>query len=495
MKIVNNVRPDKQTVLFSATFPRQMEALARKVLRRPLEITVGGRSVVCEDVSQVVEVREDSTKFVRLLDILGQLYHDDEQDARTLIFVDRQEAADNLLRDLIRRGYPCMSLHGGKDQTDRDSTIADFKSGVTQIMIATSVAARGLDVKQLKLVVNYECPNHMEDYVHRVGRTGRAGNKGTAYTFITPEQDRFAMDIVKALKLSGQPIPTDLQALADKFQEKVKTGNAHYASSGFGGKGLERLDKDRDLVKKIQKKVSLLASRYVEIRALKCLMAYGAEDEDEEEEDETVVEFEAKAVQPSQVAGAKKEKEDITPSSAPPATALPKVAKEMTPAALAAFKAAALVNRLVGSNTGAVNPQQMIKEINERFGEPIISPQLPPEAAKEDTSNPGFAYEIEINDYPQKARWKVTNKEQISQITEISGAAITTRGTFFPPGKQPSAGERKLFLFIEGESEMVVDKAKNEIRRILTETTLAAMEAEARGGGSSSSGTGRYSVI
>lgn len=192
-----------------------MEALARKVLRRPLEITVGGRSVVCEDVTQVVEVREDSTKFVRLLDILGQLYKDEEQDARTLIFVDRQEAADNLLRDLIRRGYACMSLHGGKDQTDRDSTIADFKSGVTQIMIATSVAARGLDVKQLKLVVNYECPNHMEDYVHRVGRTGRAGNKGTAYTFITPEQDRFAMDIVKALKLSGQPIPTDLQALAD----------------------------------------------------------------------------------------------------------------------------------------------------------------------------------------------------------------------------------------------------------------------------------------
>src|SRR5215469_7790009 len=133
----------------------KMEALARKVLRRPLEIIVGGRSVVCEDVTQVIEVRDDSTKFVRLLEILGQLYKDEEQDARTLIFVDRQEAADNLLRDLIRRGYACMSLHGGKDQTDRDSTIADFKSGVTQIMIATSVAARGLDVKQLKLVVNY----------------------------------------------------------------------------------------------------------------------------------------------------------------------------------------------------------------------------------------------------------------------------------------------------------------------------------------------------
>jgi ATP-dependent RNA helicase DDX46/PRP5 len=81
--------------------------------------------------------------------------------------------------------------------------------------VATSVAARGLDVKLLSLVVNYDCPNHMEDYVHRVGRTGRAGNKGTAYTFITPGQDRFAVDIVKALKLSKVTVPESLQKMAD----------------------------------------------------------------------------------------------------------------------------------------------------------------------------------------------------------------------------------------------------------------------------------------
>lgn len=114
MKIVNNARPSKQTVLFSATFPRQMEALARKALKRPLEITVGGRSVVCEDVTQIVEIREEESKFVRLLEILGQFYNSENEDARTLIFVDKQEAADNLLRDLIRRGYMCLSLHGGK---------------------------------------------------------------------------------------------------------------------------------------------------------------------------------------------------------------------------------------------------------------------------------------------------------------------------------------------------------------------------------------------
>ena len=214
MKIVNNIRPDRQTVLFSATFPKQMDSLARKILQKPLEITVGGRSVVAAEIEQVVEVRAEETKFNRLLEILGQMYNEDPE-CRTLIFVDRQEAADNLLRDLMRKAYLCMSLHGGKDQVDRDSTIADFKSGVVPIVIATSVAARGLDVKQLKLVINFDAPNHMEDYVHRAGRTGRAGNKGTCVTFITPEQERYSVDIYRALKASSAATPKELEDLAN----------------------------------------------------------------------------------------------------------------------------------------------------------------------------------------------------------------------------------------------------------------------------------------
>ncbi|KAG2171742.1 hypothetical protein INT43_008122, partial [Umbelopsis isabellina] len=471
MKIVNNARPSKQTVLFSATFPRQMEALARKALKRPLEITVGGRSVVCEDVKQIVEVREEESKFVRLLEILGQFYNDESEDARTLIFVDKQEAADNLLRDLIRRGYMCLSLHGGKDQLDRDSTISDFKSGVSNILVATSVAARGLDVKQLKLVVNYECPNHMEDYVHRVGRTGRAGNKGTAYTFITPEQERYAMDIAKALKLSEQPVPPDLQKLVDDFQEKVKTGKERISSSGFGGKGLERLDKDRDMVKKFQKK------------------AYGGEDDEEsEDEAEHTIDIEFKAVQADTRAGGVSGSEATGPTPHAFAT---QNAEELTPQALAAKKAveqvAARINALSSQQSGR-KAQDIINDINAKYKETAVKQD---EEAKE--GNPGFAYEIEINDYPQKARWRVTNKEMITQIIEISGAAITTRGTYFLPGKQPGPGERKLYLFIEGDSEMVIDKAKAEVKRILMEATVAQMEQDARGGGGSA--TGRYSVV
>jgi len=180
---------------------------------------------------------------------------DADAEQRLLIFVDRQDSADKLLSDLNRRGYRCNTLHGGKEQADRDSTISDFKVGTFRILIATSVAARGLDVKNLNVVLNYECPNHMEDYVHRVGRTGRAGNKGIAYTFITSDQERYAPDIVKALVTSKVPVPEDLRVLVEKFKAKVDAGNAKNSGGGFGGKGLERIEDARNREKKFQRKV------------------------------------------------------------------------------------------------------------------------------------------------------------------------------------------------------------------------------------------------
>lgn len=275
MKILGNIRPTRQTVLFSATFPRNMEALARKTLNKPVEIIVGGRSVVAPEITQIVEVRSDETKFVRLLELLGNLYsHEENEDARTLIFVDRQEAADSLLRDLMRKGYPCMSIHGGKDQVDRDSTIEDYKSGIFPVLIATSVAARGLDVKQLKLVVNYDAPNHLEDYVHRAGRTGRAGNTGTAVTFLTEDQERYSVDIAKALKQSGQTVPEPVQKMVDLFIDKVRAGKEKASGSGFGGKGLEKLDQERDAARNRERKTYKTGEE-------------GEEEEKEEKEDKT----------------------------------------------------------------------------------------------------------------------------------------------------------------------------------------------------------------
>ncbi|ODQ77162.1 hypothetical protein BABINDRAFT_163674 [Babjeviella inositovora NRRL Y-12698] len=269
-RIIQNVRPDRQTILFSATFPPKMEALARRILRKPVEIIVGERSVVGSDIAQEVEVVAQQTdKFVRLLSRIGKFFSDDSQ-GKVLVFVDRQDAADGLFHALMKRGYPSVTIHGGREQIDRDAAIQDFKNGVYNIMIATSVAARGLDVKQLRLVVNYDAPNHMEDYVHRVGRTGRAGMKGTALTLLTEDQERNATDIAKVMRLSGVEVPAAVRAMSDRFLEKFKSGKEQYGS-GFGGKGLEKLEKLRN------------ESRTVERRA------YG---EDDKEEKTPVVEAE-----------------------------------------------------------------------------------------------------------------------------------------------------------------------------------------------------------
>ena len=214
-----------QTVMFSATFPKVIETLARKILHRPLEIIIGGRSVPSRSITQHVELFQDEPlKLPRLIELLNDWYYK----GRILVFADTKEAVDQLFQDLtkyvsllcpcislrlsgvclsaflcfsflslsfifavrmfdelqkppmffllllchsFRAGFRCLPLHSGIDQADRVSTLEDFKSGERTMLVATSIAARGLDVKNLKLVVNYSCPNHYEDYVHRVGRT------------------------------------------------------------------------------------------------------------------------------------------------------------------------------------------------------------------------------------------------------------------------------------------------------------------------------------
>ncbi|KAJ2097429.1 pre-mRNA processing RNA-helicase, partial [Coemansia sp. S100] len=541
-KIVQSVRPSRQTVLFSATFPRQMEALARKILRRPLEIVVGGRALIPPEVTQHVEVVESKDKFVRLLSILGDSFNGNS-DTLALIFVDRQEAADGLMRDLLRRGYVCNSLHGGKDQTDRDQAIADFKNRVFSVLIATSVAARGLDVRGLNIVINYDCPNHMEDLVHRVGRTGRAGNKGDAYTFISPDQDRYANEVVKALKLSGLTPPEDVQVLADAFLEKVKQGKArHGGKSGFGGKGLEKLDKERSMVKKIQK-ITYSAATGETLED---------DDDDEEEEDDRGADSDGEAPSSSRRGKAKSKDASAAPDSetvrrlgnrrgnngandtlveakspqseqpvaavvpGPIVPPLPPGMSAVAQAALLAAKAAAQRLNIASEPRNQATPLSVVDQINQQLGTPVTptSGDIAAAGARLRAANtpralaPGtnvstavpvpnlstvpvgsYGCELDINDYPQKARWRATNHEALSQIIEQTGAAITTRGIYVPPGKPTPEGERRLYLSIESDSERSAEQAKSEIKRLLTEATILLMEQDARGT------TGRYSVV
>ncbi|KAJ4295705.1 pre-mRNA processing RNA-helicase [Collariella sp. IMI 366227] len=460
MKVFNNVRPDRQTILFSATMPRIIDALTKKVLREPVEITVGGRSVVAPEITQVVEVIEEGKKFVRLLELLGELYADDD-DVRALIFVERQEKADDLLREVLRRGYGCMSIHGGKDQEDRNSTISDFKKGVCPIMIATSVAARGLDVKQLKLVINYDAPNHLEDYVHRAGRTGRAGETGTAVTFVTEEQENCAPGIAKALEQSGQPVPERLNEMRKAWKEKVKAGKAKDAS-GFGGKGLEKLDKDREAAR---------------LRERKTHKAEG-EEEDFKEDDKAD--------------DAKKDKAKTAVDAAVSAIVSRDASKpdgdaKATPVAEGVIKA----GPAPGSSKGGAldKAASAISEINARLARAgQLRPGQPIDNKGPDAG--AFHATLEINDFPQKARWAVTNRTNVAKILEATGTSITTKGNYYAAGKEPAAGqEPKLYILIEGDTELVVGKALTELTRLLREGTIAAADAESRAPAS-----GRYTI-
>mmetsp|Transcript_30230 Transcript_30230/g.46223 ORF Transcript_30230/g.46223 Transcript_30230/m.46223 type:complete len:224 (+) Transcript_30230:272-943(+) len=182
--MLSNCREERQTVMFSATFPRSIESLAKSILQRPVEIVVGNRGQACQNIEQTVEVLAEENKIMRILELLNEW----QDKGSVLIFVDKQTEADFLFKELYKVGFGIIVLHGGQDQIDREGFISDFKNGVRNIMVATSVCARGLDISHIRLVVNYACPDHVEDYVHRVGRTGRAGMKGNAITFITEEE-------------------------------------------------------------------------------------------------------------------------------------------------------------------------------------------------------------------------------------------------------------------------------------------------------------------
>ncbi|XP_061558980.1 probable ATP-dependent RNA helicase DDX46 isoform X2 [Phycodurus eques] len=489
MRIVDNVRPDRQTVMFSATFPRAMEALARRILVKPLEIQVGGRSVVCSDVEQHVLVIEEDKKFLKLLEILGHY----QEKGSVIIFVDKQEHADALLKDLMKASYPCMSLHGGIDQYDRDSIINDFKNGACRLMVATSVAARGLDVKQLILVVNYNCPNHYEDYVHRAGRTGRAGNKGYAYTFITEDQVRYAGDIIKALELSGSPVPADLEQLWASFKDQQKAeGKTIKSSSGFSGKGFKFDETEHALAnerKKLQK------------------AALGLQDSDDEDgaldiEEQIESMFNSKKrVKDLTAPGAAAGAAGSTGASTGSLSGLPgmgptsagniqklEMAKRLALKINAQKNLGAEAQDVMQQATNAIlrggtimTPSVSAKTIAEQLAEkinaklnytPMEKLEEERQAAEQSETVKRYEEELEINDFPQTARWKVTSKEALQRIGEYSEAAITIRGTYFPPGKEPKEGERKIYLAIESANELAVTKAKTEITRLIKEELI-----------------------
>lgn len=476
-------------MLFSATFPKQIEKLAKSVLQHPLEIVVGERSTVNKDITQIVEVHEEEDKFMRLLQLLGIW----NERGSVLIFVDKQEKCDQLFQDLLRSGYPALSLHGGKDQLDRDHTLHEFKTLVKSVMVATSVAGRGLDVPEIVVVVNYNCPNHMEDYVHRVGRTGRAGRKGTAYTFISPDEEQFAHIMIKTLKKAGEQAPPELVEMSTRFNEKVARGEAKWVGSGFVGKGFTF---DGDEMNETQKMASLQRKAYDLEQGIlperdDDVGVMGDDEyagDDEEGGGSSASAAAALFAASSASAGAPLDAAKLAAMS-------PLDRAKATAASLFANKASsgAQPPPPPGPPPGPIDAKAAMARVK------LIAQQMSAskgtgggidaETGKEVPMH--FAEELEINDYPIQARRKVTQRSALDELTDRTGVAIISRGSFVPPGKVLAPGERKLYLLIEGSNDMQVKFAKLEVIKALEEETVR-LGASTPG---LSAAYGRYAII
>jgi len=210
-KICSQIRPDRQTLCFSATWPKSVEMLAKSYMEDPLRVTIGSmKKHANKDVKQKVLVMENSDKHLYLIKVLEKLM--DGQ--RILVFCQTKRNCDAVTRSLREEGWPARCIHGDKLQSEREWVLEEFRSGKSPIMVATNIAARGLDIKGIKAVINYDFPNDIETYIHRIGRTGRAGSQGTAVTFFTPGDAMKATELVEVLEEAKQKVPEQLRAYA-----------------------------------------------------------------------------------------------------------------------------------------------------------------------------------------------------------------------------------------------------------------------------------------
>uniref|UniRef100_A0A7S3JTY3 RNA helicase n=1 Tax=Aureoumbra lagunensis TaxID=44058 RepID=A0A7S3JTY3_9STRA len=222
-KIVSQIRPDRQTLMWSATWPKEVRTLANDFLKDYYQVTVGSLDLAANtDIEQIIHVVEDATKYKRMVDFL----HDRPANDKMLVFVETKRGADQLTRSLQKDRFSARCIHGDKSQAERDWVLNDFRSGKCMLLIATDVAARGLDIKDIQTVVNFDFPSNLEDYVHRIGRCGRAGQKGTALSFFTAKSIKWSRRLIKILQDAKQQVPPDLISMSQSS-----------AAQGGGGSG------------------------------------------------------------------------------------------------------------------------------------------------------------------------------------------------------------------------------------------------------------------
>ncbi|GLT80611.1 hypothetical protein SLA2020_520420 [Shorea laevis] len=227
--ILGKTSSARQMVMFSATWPLEVHQLAQEYMDPdPVKVVIGSEDLAANhDVMQIVEVLDERSRNQRLIDLLKK-YHESERN-RVLVFVLYQAEADRVESLLQRGGWNVVAIHGRKAQHDRTKALSLFKKGSCPLMVATDVAARGLDIPEVEVVINYSFPLTTEDYVHRIGRTGRAGRKGVAHTFFTQQNKGLAGELINVLREASQIVPADLLKFGTHVKKKEsKLYGAHF---------------------------------------------------------------------------------------------------------------------------------------------------------------------------------------------------------------------------------------------------------------------------
>ncbi|GBM20865.1 putative ATP-dependent RNA helicase DDX43 [Araneus ventricosus] len=228
-KIVLDIRPDRQTIMTSATWTNEIQELAARYMKKPIKVNVGALDLAAvHTVTQQVIFAEDDDRRAILEDFLASM----KDDEKVIVFVERKSVADDLSSDLLLRGVELQSIHGDREQVDREQALNDIKTGYVRILIATDVASRGLDVKDITHVFNMYFPHNIEEYVHRVGRTGRAGRTGTAISIFTRQDWMHAESFIKILEEADQFVPQELYDMADRYRAWKRKKQAEDAEAG-----------------------------------------------------------------------------------------------------------------------------------------------------------------------------------------------------------------------------------------------------------------------
>ncbi|KAL2528974.1 DEAD-box ATP-dependent RNA helicase 46 [Forsythia ovata] len=211
-KIVKEVPTSRQTLMYTATWPKEVRKIAADLLVKPVQINIGSVELSANKaITQYVEVVSPVEKHRRL----EQILRSQEPGSKIIIFCSTKKMCDQLARNLTRQ-FDAAAIHGDKSQGERDHVLSQFRTGRSPVLVATDVAARGLDIKDIRVVINFDFPTGIEDYVHRIGRTGRAGATGVAFTFFCAQDAKHASDLVKVLNGANQCVPVEIRDMASR---------------------------------------------------------------------------------------------------------------------------------------------------------------------------------------------------------------------------------------------------------------------------------------